>query len=76
MRFADDLFQRYLRHFSDSDSGSLDLFIQSILEQMDHDDLLEVFESCTKSDLNNILSSYLSDIMIEKLRDTNSNAVS
>lgn len=71
MRFAEDLLQLYLRHFDDSESESLDLFIQSILEQMDHKDLLEVFESCPKEDLNKILGRYLSQNIVTKLNNTN-----
>ncbi|MDL4842565.1 DUF6154 family protein [Aquibacillus rhizosphaerae] len=71
MRFADDLLQRYLRHFNDNESDSLDFFVQSILEQMDQKDLLEVFKACPKNELNEMLGNYLSSLMLEKLKEDN-----
>ncbi|WP_186576443.1 DUF6154 family protein [Aquibacillus kalidii] len=73
MRFADDILQRYLRHFNENENDSLQLFIQSILEQMDHQDILEVFKSLSKEELNDMLGRHLSQSLVERLEQPTSN---
>ncbi|WP_053218818.1 DUF6154 family protein [Virgibacillus senegalensis] len=68
MKFADNLFELYLRHFEEKEF--LEVFIHSILEQMDHDDLLEVFEGCPKDELDEILGSYLNNKLETKITST------
>ncbi|WP_077625005.1 DUF6154 family protein [Sediminibacillus massiliensis] len=65
MKFADNLFELYLRHFNDKDS--LEVFIRSVLEQMDHEDLLEVMQGCPKEELNEMLGKYLNDQLETKI---------
>ncbi|SDK08835.1 DUF6154 family protein [Sediminibacillus albus] len=67
MKFADNLFQLYLQHFDDQDKDFLEVFIHSVLEQMDHDDLLEVFEACQKDELDEILGNYLNSKLETKI---------
>ncbi|MDC3412410.1 hypothetical protein NC797_00060 [Aquibacillus sp. 3ASR75-11] len=57
MKFADHLLQLYIRHFNDKDS--LEVFIHSVLEQMDHEELMKVLNKCNKEELEEILGSYL-----------------
>lgn len=60
MKFANNLLHLYLRHFTYKDSlESLDLFIDSVLEQMDHRDLVEVLEECSREELEQIMRTYL-----------------
>ncbi len=65
MKFADTLFQLYLRHFDNKES--LEAFIHSILEQMDQEDLMEIFKDCKKEELDEILGSYLNEELESKL---------
>ncbi|QDP40933.1 hypothetical protein [Radiobacillus deserti] len=57
MRFANDILERYFQHFNDKDS--LDVFIYSVLEQMDEKDLIQVLKECDKSELNDLLTQFL-----------------
>ncbi|WP_226035845.1 DUF6154 family protein [Aquibacillus saliphilus] len=70
MRFADDVVQLYLQHFNENEFDSFELFVQSILEQMDHNDLLEVFQRCDKEELNRILTNYLSEDIEDKIKNS------
>ncbi|WP_407271936.1 hypothetical protein [Radiobacillus sp. PE A8.2] len=68
MRFEEDLLQLYLRHFDNNDEESLEHFIQSVLEQMDEKDLLEVIHTCKKEELHSILSKHLQVNIENKLK--------
>ncbi|MRH44787.1 hypothetical protein GH741_19235 [Aquibacillus halophilus] len=73
MRFADDVLQLYLQHFNNNEhDDSLELFVQSILEQMDHNDLLQLVQRCNKEELNKILTNYLREDIEVKLKNTSS----
>jgi hypothetical protein len=66
MKFADHLLQLYLHHFDDKDS--LEVFIHSVLEQMDYDEIVKVFTKCNKEELHDILGSYLSNNLESRIR--------
>ncbi|MBM7570904.1 DUF6154 family protein [Aquibacillus albus] len=70
---SDELLQLYLRHFDDNESESLELFVRSILEQMDYQDIIEIVESYPKEELNKMLSNYLSNSIEGKLKGTSHN---
>ncbi len=54
MKFADDLLALYQKHFSKEDH--LPIFVRSILEQLDHDDLLHILQDCKKNDLQELIA--------------------
>ncbi|WP_138420296.1 DUF6154 family protein [Aquibacillus sediminis] len=70
MKFADEVLELYLKHFNDDESESLEVFIHSILEQMDHKDLLEICRDCHKEELNTVLAHYLHNHVGNKLKNT------
>jgi len=57
MKFADDLLALYHKHFSKEDH--LPIFVYSILEQLDHDDLIHIMQDCKKEDLQKVLGAFI-----------------
>ncbi|UFT98173.1 DUF6154 family protein [Radiobacillus kanasensis] len=67
MRFANDILERYFQHFNDKES--LDVFIYSVLEQMDETDLLQVLKECDKTELNELLTQFLRNKLEHELHE-------
>ncbi|KGX89531.1 hypothetical protein N781_07410 [Pontibacillus halophilus JSM 076056 = DSM 19796] len=57
MKFAHELSNMYKRHFDEDQYVSL--FVYSILEQMNREDLLDVMNQCSKEELEQLLGSLL-----------------
>ncbi|QHE53337.1 DUF6154 family protein [Pontibacillus sp. HMF3514] len=55
MKFADDLLALYKKHFSKEDH--LPIFVYSILEQLDHEDLIHILQDCKKEELQDLVAS-------------------
>lgn len=68
MKFADDVLCLYQRHFDQEDY--LTMFVYSILEQLDQEDLIHVMEECSKEELEEILAIYLIGVLQEKLKES------
>ncbi|KGX86752.1 DUF6154 family protein [Pontibacillus litoralis] len=57
MKFADNLFELYYKHFDTNDH--LHLFTQSIIEQLDYEDLCKLIQECTKEELEQMMTTYV-----------------
>lgn len=55
MKFADDLLALYQKHFSKEDH--LPIFVYSILEQLDKDDLLHILKDCSREELQELMGT-------------------
>ncbi len=55
MKFADDLLELYKKHFAKEDH--LPVFVYSILEQLDHEDLIHILQDCKKEELQDLVAS-------------------
>ncbi len=64
MKFADDLLALYKKHFSKEDH--LPIFVYSILEQLDHEDLIHILQDCKKEELQDLVASSLLEYIDSK----------
>ncbi|MDC3418278.1 DUF6154 family protein [Aquibacillus salsiterrae] len=72
MNFSDELFELYLQHFENDERESLQLFVQSILEQMDQHAIEKIIKSYSKGELSEMLTNHISNDIEEKLKGTSS----
>ncbi|MYL55739.1 hypothetical protein GLW08_20770 [Pontibacillus yanchengensis] len=57
MKFADNLYELYNKHFSEKDY--LPIFTNSVIEQLDKNDLLHILSECSKEELQTIVSTFV-----------------
>ncbi|GGD05808.1 DUF6154 family protein [Pontibacillus salipaludis] len=69
MKFADSLSELYKKYFETDDY--LPLFVHSIIEQMDHKDLLQIVKQCQEEELQEFVASYI----IERMKKTSTNSI-
>lgn len=69
MKFADDLLALYNKHFSKEDH--LPIFVYSILEQLDHDDLIHILQDCNKEELQEVLGA----LVLEQIKPNKKKAL-
>ncbi|MCD5325057.1 MULTISPECIES: DUF6154 family protein [Pontibacillus] len=59
MKIADSLAELYKKYFETDDY--LPLFVHSIIEQMDHKDLLQIVKHCQEEQLQEFVANYIID---------------
>ncbi|KGP70817.1 DUF6154 family protein [Pontibacillus yanchengensis] len=57
MKFADNLYELYNKHFSEKDY--LPIFTNSVIEQLDKNDLLHILSECSKEELQTVVSTFV-----------------